>query len=333
MTQAISPSRPTGARAASAGARATDRILPGIILMLAFCTLAPLLDVSSKLAAEAGVPVGWITAARFIVQGLMMAPIILAMGISPALNLRALGLVFLRAFLLVFSTFSFVSGLTVMPIADALAVAFLEPFILLLLGSWIFGDEVGPRRIAACIVGFAGSLLIIQPSITVFGLMALWPLGTAFGFALYMLVTRGMSSFMHPVAMQFHTSWAGVVLCLPVLAVLWNGPLPQFAFVMPEGITWLWLVGVGFWACISHMCMTMALSYAPSATLGPLHYFEIVIAVILGYLVFNDLPNGLSFAGIAIIIASGLYLVHRERVAIRERARQTAAAGQSARIT
>ncbi|WP_232831600.1 DMT family transporter [Pseudogemmobacter bohemicus] len=318
MTKALSQSAPV----TSHSVRATDRILPGIILMLAFCTLAPLLDVSSKLAAQAGIPVGWITAARFIVQGLMMAPVILLMGLSPVLGARALGLVFLRAILLAFSTFSFVSGLTVMPIADALAVAFLEPFILLILGHWIFGDEVGPRRIAACIVGFAGSLLIIQPSLTVFGLMALWPLGTAFGFALYMLVTRGMSSFMHPVAMQFHTSWAGVVICLPVLMVMWNGPLPQLAFVMPEGITWLWLIGVGFWACISHMCMTMALGYAPSATLGPLHYFEIVIAVILGYLVFHDLPNRLSFTGIAIIIASGLYLVHRERIAIRQRAAQ-----------
>ncbi|NPD13756.1 DMT family transporter [Xinfangfangia sp. D13-10-4-6] len=286
--------------------------------MLAFCVLAPLLDVSSKLAAEDGMAVGWITAARFIVQGLMMAPVVLWLGMSLALAPKALALIFLRAFLLVFSTFSFVSGLTVMPIADALAVAFLEPFILLILGHWIFGDEVGPRRIIACIIGFGGSLLIIQPSITVFGLMALWPLGTAFGFAFYMLVTRGMSSFMHPVMMQFHTSWAGVVICLPVLLVLWNGPLPQFAFAMPEGITWLWLIGVGFWACLSHMCMTMALGYAPSATLGPLHYFEIVIAVILGYLVFGDLPNKVTFAGIGIIIASGLYLVHRERLKLRD---------------
>ena len=64
----------------------------------------------------------------------------------------------------------------------------------------------------------------------------------------------------------------------------------------------------------------MAVKFAPLATLGPLHYFEIVIAVILGYLVFGDLPNELTFAGIAIIIASGLYLVHRERVALRARA-------------
>ena len=325
MTQALSPNPQRAAPQsavpqATGGLRSTDRIITGILLMLAFCTLAPLLDVSSKLAAQAGIPVGWITAARFIVQGLMMTPVVLVMGLSLRLTPRALGLVFLRAFLLVFSTFSFVSGLTVMPIADALAVAFLEPFILLILGHWIFGDEVGPRRIAACAVGFGGSLLIIQPSLTVFGLMALWPLGTAFGFALYMLVTRGMSSFMHPVAMQFHTSWTGVVICLPVLALLWNGPVPALAFVKPEGISWLWLIGVGFWACISHMCMTMAVKFAPLATLGPLHYFEIVIAVILGYLVFGDLPNELTFAGIAIIIASGLYLVHRERVALRARA-------------
>ncbi|VDC31679.1 DMT family transporter [Pseudogemmobacter humi] len=297
-----------------------DRILPGIMLMLAFCALAPLLDVSSKLAAQAGLPVGSITAARFVVQGAIMLPVVLVMGLRLSLSPRALGLVFLRAFLLVFSTFSFVSGLTVMPIADALAVAFVEPFILLIMGYFLFGDEVGPRRIAACAAGFGGALLIIQPSLTAFGPMALWPLGTAFGFAFYMLVTRGMSSFMHPVAMQFHTSWAGVALCLPVLLLFYNGPVAALDWVTPQGIGWLWLSGVGFWACISHMCMTYALKYAPSATLGPLHYFEIIVAVILGYLIFGDLPNRLTFTGIAIIICSGLYLIQRERLAMRARA-------------
>lgn len=297
-----------------------DRILPGIVLMLAFCTLAPLLDVSSKLAAEAGLPVGGITAARFVVQGAIMLPVVLVMGLRLRLSPRALGLVFLRAFLLVFSTFSFVSGLTVLPIADALAIAFVEPFILLIMGHFLFGDEVGPRRIAACAVGFGGALLIIQPSLTAFGPMALWPLGTAFGFAFYMLVTRGMSAFMHPVAMQFHTSWAGIALCLPVLFLFDNGPVAALDWVAPDALGWLWLSGVGFWACVSHMCMTYALKYAPSATLGPLHYFEIVVAVILGYLIFGDLPNRLTFTGIAIIICSGLYLIQRERLAMRARA-------------
>ena len=305
-----------------------DRILPGILLMLGFCALAPLLDVSSKLAAYAGLPVGLITFARFLVQGAMMALVVVAMQLDMRMSRRAVAMIFLRAFFLVVSTFSFVSALKVMPIADALAIAFIEPFILLLLGHLLYGDEVGPRRITACVIGFLGALLIIQPSLTLFGYMALWPLGTAFGFAFYMLATRSISAFMHPVTMQFHTSWAGVLLCLPVLWIFRDGPVPDLAFVMPEGYGWLWLFGVGFWACLAHMCMTMAFGLAPSSMLAPLHYSELIVAVLLGYLIFGDLPNALSFAGIAIITASGLYLIWRERLAAR-----SARAGRAAALT
>lgn len=298
---------------------ATDRVLPGILLMLAFCALAPLLDVCSKLAAEGGIPVGQITAARFVVQCGLMLPVAWVMGLTLRLAGRALALVTLRAALLVFSTFSFVSGIAVMPLADALAIAFVEPFILLILGYFLFGDQVGPRRIAACVVGFGGALLVIQPSLQAFGLIALWPLGTAFSFAFYMLVTRRVSTMMHPVAMQLHTSWTGLLICLPILLAMNDGPIRDLDSVMPQGWQWLWLFGVGFWAAVSHMCMTQALAWAPAATLAPLHYFEIVVAVLLGYLIFDDLPNRLTIAGIVIIVGSGLYIIHRERLAHKSR--------------
>ncbi|MFZ1340422.1 MAG: DMT family transporter [Paracoccaceae bacterium] len=297
-----------------------DHILPGVLLMLAFCLLAPLLDVAAKLAAEGGIPVGQVTAARFVVQCGLMLPVVAVMGVRLRAGRRALGLVALRAALLVFSTFAFVSGIAVMPLADALAIVFVEPFILLLLGRWLFGDQVGPRRILACLVGFAGALLVIQPSLQAFGLVALWPLGTAFSFAFYMLVTRSVSDVMHPVAMQAHTSWIGVAICLPVVWLMNDGPLPALDSVMPLGWQWLWLFGVGFWAAVSHLCMTYALSYAPAATLAPLHYLEIVVAVALGYLIFDDLPNALTWAGIVVIVASGLFVIHRERLAHRDRA-------------
>ena len=84
--------------------------------------------------------------------------------------------------------------------------------------------------------------------------------------------------------------------------------------VWPNGINWLWLLGVGFFATLSHMMMTYALSLAPSSTLAPLQYLELPVATLLGYLVFNDFPNSISLAGIAVIIGAGLYMIHRERV-------------------
>ena len=226
---------------------------------------------------------------------------------------RVAALITARAVLLILSTYAFVAAVVVMPIADALAIVFVEPFILLILGHLIFGDHIGPRRIAASVVGFGGAMLVIQPSLTVFGWVALYPLATAFLFAGYMLITRSISSRMHPVTQQLHTSIAGSLICLPIIWLADGTGITTLDPVMPQGWAWVWLFGVGFWAAASHMCMTLALQYAPSATLAPIHYLEIVTAVALGFAVFGDFPNSMTWAGIAIIVASGLYIISRER--------------------
>lgn len=294
-----------------------DRILPGILLMLAFCVLAPLLDTASKLATAA-IPVGQITTARFLVQGGLMLPIALLMRLPLRITPKTAALITLRAVFLIASTYGFVAGVQVMPIADALAIVFIEPFILLILGYFLFGNPVGPRRIAASVVGFAGALLVIQPSLTHYGSAALYPLVSAFCFAFYMLITQAIATGMHPVTQQLHTSIAGSLICLPIM--LWaNGSgIAELDPVMPQGLNWLWLFGVGFWAAASHMCMTVALKCAPASTLAPLHYLEIVTAVALGYWVFGDFPNALTWAGIVIIVASGLYIIHRERIMLHQ---------------
>jgi drug/metabolite transporter (DMT)-like permease len=294
-----------------------DRILPGILLMLAFCVLAPLLDTASKLATAA-IPVGQITTARFLVQGALMLPLAMLMRLPLRISLRETGLIAARAAFLIASTYGFVAGVQVMPIADALAIVFIEPFILLVLGHFLFGNPIGPRRIAASVIGFAGALLVIQPSITHYGYAALYPLISAFCFAFYMLITQAIATGMHPVVQQLQTSLLGSLLCLPVMIWADGTGLAELDPVMPQGLNWLWLFGVGFWAAASHLCMTIALKFAPASTLAPLHYLEIVAAVALGYLVFGDFPNLLTFAGIAIIVASGLYIIHRERVMLRQ---------------
>jgi drug/metabolite transporter (DMT)-like permease len=296
-----------------------DRTLPGVALMLVFCVVAPMMDVSAKLAS-ATIPVGQITTARFLLQGVIMLPVAWAMGLSLAVSPRLAAMLALRALFLILATFTFVGAISVMPVADALAITFIEPFIVLILGRLIFGDEVGPRRIAACGVGFAGAMLVIQPSLLVFGTVALLPLLTAFTFAFYMLVTRAISQAMHPVVMQAGTSVAGVLICLPVMLLAEGSGSATLDPDMPQGLAWVWLGGVGVWAAISHICMTYALKFAPSATLAPVHYFEIVTAVALGHAVFGDFPNLLACAGIAVICGSGLYVIHRERLAARRRA-------------
>ncbi len=289
-----------------------DRILPGVALMLGFCATAPLIDVASKLAVQT-IPVGQVTTARFIVQAAIMAPICLWLGHGLGVRRALLPRLAARAFCLIASTYCFVAAVKVMPIADALAIAFVEPFLLLLLGRAIFGDEVGPRRIAACAVGFAGSLLVIQPSFAAFGAVALLPLGTALFFALYMLATRGLSRHMHPVPMQFQTANVAMAMCLPIMVLADGRGWATLDPVWPTGLDWLWLGAVGAASALAHLLMTYALRLAPSATLAPLHYLEIISAAALGYLVFGDFPNALTWTGIGIITASGLYIIARER--------------------
>jgi drug/metabolite transporter (DMT)-like permease len=119
---------------------------------------------------------------------------------------------------------------------------------------------------------------------------------------------------MHPVTLQFHTGLIASLMCLPVMVLAQGTGSPLLDPVWPEGIAWLWLFGVGFFATISHIMMTYALSLAPSATLAPLQYLELPVATLLGYLVFSDFPNTLTLTGITIIIGAGLYMIHRERV-------------------
>jgi drug/metabolite transporter (DMT)-like permease len=302
----------------------TDRILTGVALMLGFCVTAPLLDVAAKLASDS-VPVGQITAARFIGQCALMAPFVWILGLSLRVGRALWPALVARALLLLISTFCFIAAISVMPLADALAIVFVAPFIVLLVGKYYLGEDVGPRRAWAALAGFIGVLLVIQPSFAAFGAVALFPLGTAVGFAFYILVTRGLSRRMHPVTLQFHTGLLAGLLCLPVLVLAQGSGSPMLDPVWPEGIAWLWLLGVGFFATISHIMMTYALSLAPSATLAPLQYLELPVATLLGYLVFSDFPNLLTLTGITIIIGAGLYMIHRERVTAKQLVTERAA--------
>lgn len=293
-----------------------DRIPLGMALILGFCLTAPLLDVCAKIAADV-IPVGQITAARFLVQTALMLPVCLMMGISLLMPRTLWGLIALRAAFLIMSTYFIIAALRFMPLADALAIVFVEPFIILLCGKLMFGEQVGPRRLIASAVGFAGCLLVIQPSFAAFGYVALLPLGTAVTFAAYVLVTRGLRGRIHPVAMQFQTGLAATVMLLPVIWLADDTGWDTLDPVMPNGVFWAYLFGVGFFATAAHMMMTYALTVAPAATLAPLHYLEIITAAVLGYYIFGDIPNGLALWGIVVIMASGLYVVHRERVTSR----------------
>ena len=135
----------------------------GIVLMVAFSLLAPLMDSFAKLIGDA-LAVAQVAATRFVFQAGLLLPLALVMGWLHRPPLREAGLHALRAALLLVATAFFFTAIRVMPMADAIAIFFVEPFILTLLGGLVLGEPIGPRRHMACGIGFAGALLIIQPS-------------------------------------------------------------------------------------------------------------------------------------------------------------------------
>lgn len=288
-----------------------DRVPLGVVFMVLFCLSAPLIDVAAKMASQ-HVTVTQVTLARYGFQVLLMLPLMLFAGSIWQFSSKVFRLLLLRALVGLVSTYSFVAAVQAMPIADALAIVFVEPFILLALGFLLFGEQVGPRRIIASLIGFAGALLVIQPNFAIFGPVALWPLVTAVAFAFYILITRRLSRDLPPVPLNFHTSWLAVLLMLPVLGFGQLREMPLLALSWPDPVVWLQLFFVALAATVSHIFISYALRFAPSATVAPLHYLEIVSAAALGWLFFRDWPNLISWAGIVIITASGLFIIWRE---------------------
>ena len=289
-----------------------DRPVLGILLMLGFCALAPLGDSIAKVLGGV-VPLFMLLLVRFAFQGLMLLPVIWGSGGSLAMSRRVLRLTIWRTVLHIIGIGSMFTALRYLPLADAVAIAFVMPFIMLLLGRYVLGEEVGVRRLGACVVGFAGTLMVIQPSFVDVGWPALLPLVVAVVFALFMLVTRQIAKDVDPLVLQAVSGLMAMVGFLALVAVDTIVALPGVSLIRPEPWqAWL-LVAIGVLGTLAHLLMTWSLRFAPSATLAPMQYLEIPFATLIGWLVFRDLPDGLAAAGIAVTMAAGLYVVLRER--------------------
>jgi drug/metabolite transporter (DMT)-like permease len=290
-----------------------DKPLLGILLMLGFCLTAPFADGLAKLAG-AVVPVGVVLLARFVMQVVIMGPLTLALGLPWRMRGRVLRLVVIRTVLHILGVGTMFTALLFLPLAEAIAIAFVMPFLMLLLGKFVLGEEVGPRRLIACVVGFIGTLMVVQPTFAEVGWPALLPLGVAVIFALFMLVTRQIARETDPIALQAVSGAMAVVILTLGMGFFGTG---AFALQMPDADYWGLLVAIGAVGSLGHLLMTWSLRFAPSATLAPMQYLEIPFATLIGWLMFRDLPNGLAAAGIMVTVGTGLYIVWRERVSAR----------------
>ncbi|MEC3862252.1 DMT family transporter [Mesobacterium sp. TK19101] len=293
-----------------------DRPVLGILLMLGFCAVAPLADAVAKILGP-HVPIAQLLLVRFGVQFLILLPFMGRTGRDWRMSRRVAVLAFVRTILHILGIGMMVTALIYLPLADAVAIAFVLPFIMLLLGHYVLGEEVGMRRLSACAVGFAGTLLIVQPAFADVGWPALLPLGVALNFAVFMLLTRQIARDTDPIALQAVSGGMAMVVLIPLILVLPAGLLPGGKWVGVDMPTWGLLLVLGTLGTLGHLLMTWSLRFAPSATLAPMQYLEIPFATLFGWLVFADLPDGLAVVGILITVSAGLYILIRERAASR----------------
>ena len=280
--------------------------------MLAFCVLAPLGDSIAKVLGGR-IPLVELLLARFALQALFLLPVVLAMRISLNLKGRVLRLTVVRTVLHILGTTAMFAALRYLPLADAIAIAFVMPFIMLILGKTVLNEDVDTRRILACLVGFGGTLLVIQPSFASVGLPALLPLAVALIFALFMLVTRQIAKEVDPLALQCASGLIATPILLLAAFAGTQLDLPGSALILPNTVDTMLVLAIGVIGTVAHLLMTWSLRLAPSTTLAPMQYLEIPMATLLGWIVFGDLPNGLAALGIVITILSGLYIIYREQ--------------------
>lgn len=280
----------------------------GIGLMAGFALFAPVMDALAKLIGDS-MAVGQIAATRFVAQSILLLPLALVFRWLHRPDGPEIGLHIARAALLLIATGFFFTGLRFMPMAETISIFFVGPFFVLLLGRVFLAEAVNARGYAACGVGFTGALIIIQPSFASVGVAATFPLVTALTFAIYLVLTRKMATRMHPITMQVYTGFAALLLALPVLWVFDGSGIHPLDPVWPSASTLPLLVCLGVVATLSHVMISFSLSMAPASLVAPVQYLEIVSATILGFFIFGDVPGPYTYAGVALIVGAGLFVV------------------------
>lgn len=289
-----------------------DNPFLGILLMLGFCVLAPLGDAIVKLLGET-VPLMELLTIRFAIQAVLLSALVALTGRPWRMSGRVFRLAFLRALLHIAGIAAVFVSLRYLPIAEAIAIAYVMPFLMLLLGHYVLHEEIGARRAWACAVGFLGTLMVVQPTFADVGWPAFLPLLVAVIFALFMLVTRQIARETDPVSLQAVNGVMATALLVPVSLLLHAQHVSHAHYIDLDAREIGLLAAIGITGTAAHLLMTWSLRYAPSATLAPMQYLEIPVATLYGWLIFSDLPNGLAAFGICVTIAAGLYIVIRER--------------------
>lgn len=283
----------------------------GIAAMCMAMALLPIGDAISKTLTGFATPFE-VTVWRTLVQAAFFVPVavILRHHLSGSL-LSAASLV--SALLIVTVSLSLVTAFASMPIATAIAIFFVEPLLLTLLAGPFLGEVPGPRRYAAVGVGLIGALVVIRPNFVEFGPVVLLPVLAALAYALNMIVMRKATRDRSALTFQFGASLsAGAIVLMAHLLASALGFERTAVSGLPGWVLWI-VLAAGALAMVAFLAITFAFSKAEASLLAPFQYLEIVGATLVGYLVFGEIPDGMTLLGTAIILGSGVYVFYRER--------------------
>ncbi len=291
----------SGLRRASARA---DRPLRGIALTLISTLFLGTSDVTAKYlsATLPSVEIAWI---RFLVFAVIMLPAMLPFSPLYAMRTERLRFQLMRGAALLASSLIFITALRFLPVAEASATGFVAPLLVTALSIVFLNETVGVRRWIATAVGLAGVLIILRPGSSAFHPVALLPVVSALAWAATLVMTRLASGREAAITTMTYSSLVGVAVLSALVPLVWVTP------------TWhdiLFGLLVGLASTMGQWIVVLAFRYAGASVLAPFSYVQLVWASLLGFLVFGEVPDAWTVTGAIVIVGSGLYTAHRERV-------------------
>jgi drug/metabolite transporter (DMT)-like permease len=278
--------------------------LTGIALMCGAVALFACLDTTAKYLNTQmdAMQITWARYTSALVLTLIVSNPLTHPGL---LRTKRLKLQITRSLLLFFATAGNFLALRWLQLDEVLSIIFTFPFIVAIASGPLLGEWIGWRRWSAICVGFGGVLLITRPGFGGMHPAALFSLAATVSYGFYAVITRIVSRVDSNQTSLFYSNFIGALVMLPVIPFVWTTP-ENWAIA-------LMLVGIGVLGSAGHFLLIAGHRIAPAAVLSPFVYTQLIWVVILGYLVFDHVPNGWTMAGAAIVISSGLYLLYRER--------------------
>ncbi len=293
---------------------ASDRLKAIGLMVLAVMAFSALDSTAKWLVTREQLPVTQVVWFRFIGQFAGLAILVPALGV---MSLRALfttnvpGWQLIRSILMVVTTaFNFLA-LQYLQLDQTITIVFLAPLVVALLAGPILGEWVGWRRMLAILAGFGGVVVAMNPGAAGLHQGMAYAFGAMFAYALFILLTRYMAPFDPPLVTLFYSMFVGAFLGAPFALADWQMP--------GDPVGWILLFSLGLFGGTGHWLFLHAYRLAPASSVAPFLYTQLLTMVAFGYIVFGDTPGAWTLAGAIIIVASGIYLFHREQTTIRQR--------------